>query len=51
MTEPELEILLTQYNKRVLKWRMRAVKAETDADTLRKQNVGLRRIIDENDYM
>jgi hypothetical protein len=45
MNEPEMEILLEQYNKRVLKWRMRAVKAETECDTLRKRNSALERII------
>ena len=34
---------LKGYKKHVLKWRQRAVKAELEADQLRKQNYALRR--------
>ena len=39
---------LEGYTKHVLKWRKRAVKAEREADQLRRHNIALRRYIDEN---
>jgi hypothetical protein len=45
MQEIEMEDLVRLYTSRVLKWRQTAVKAELEADQLRKQNYALRRII------
>lgn len=42
---PEMETLLNLYNKRVMKWRKRAVKAESECDTLRKRNLALERLL------
>ena len=47
MQDIEMEDLVRLYTSRVLKWRQKAVKAEREADQLRKQNYALRRIIDE----
>ena len=41
------EKLIELYTSRVLKWRQKAVKAELEADQLRKQNYALRRMLHE----
>lgn len=40
-----MQDMIEQYNKRVLKWRIRATKAETECDALRKRIRHLERII------
>jgi hypothetical protein len=42
---PDMEVLLDLYSKRVMKWRKRAVKAETECDVLRKRNIALERLL------
>ena len=37
--------MIEQYTKRYLMWRKRAVKAETEADMLRKRNRALERLL------
>jgi len=40
--------MIEAYNKRVLKWRIRATKAETECDRLRREVYALRRLLYEN---
>lgn len=47
MQDIDMDTLIELYTSRVLKWRQRAVKAETECDQLRKQNLALRRLLNE----
>lgn len=45
MQDIDIETLTELYTSRVLKWRKKAIKAETECDQLRKQNYALRRLL------
>lgn len=40
-----MQDMIEQYNKRVLKWRKKAIKAEAECDALRRQVYALQRIL------